>query len=186
MNDTLLSVTELDSLYTLSDSLINDYLSYQNIHQTSENLKAQQLILQFGAISTNNTYEQVMKDYFNIYLRLLSGELLTQTILNRLIQISELCIEEYGAYPIWANLLIPDCYRTIDLDTSNSCSQLPQPLKKSDGIRTTIHDEYLYNLYGQKVAKFNPTTDNLNQLNIRSGVYIYKSKDGLYKKIFKN
>lgn len=186
MNDTLLSVTELDSLYTLSDSLINDYLSFQNIHQTSENLKAQQLILQFGAMSTNNTYEQVMKDYFNIYLRLLSGELLTQTILNRLIQISELCIQEYGAYPIWANLLIPDCYRTIDLDNSNICDQLPQPIVKNNRIQNTLPDEYLYNLYGQKVGKYNPDTDNLNYMNIRSGVYIFKSKDGQYKKIFKN
>lgn len=186
MNDTLLNVAELDSLYTLSDSLINDYQSFQNINDTSEIQKAKQLVLLFGAMSTNNTYEQVMKDYFNIYLQLLSGELMTQTMLNRLIQISELCILEYGVYPIWANLLIPYCYRTIDQDTINSCSQLPQPLKKSNGIRTNIPDEYLYNLYGQKVAKFNPTTDNLNQLNIQSGIYIYKSKDGLYIKIFKN
>ncbi|NOT38622.1 MAG: T9SS type A sorting domain-containing protein [Saprospiraceae bacterium] len=191
MNLVDLNVETSDSILQYYSDIIDALVIQVKLNQNNVDVfvvgKINNLLNELSALSGDNNFETVMKDYFEIYFKLLRGDALTEEKLNELIEISELCHKDYGALPTWANLLIPPCYRTSTLESFKSncgAQQLVTGVNYTSQIRSEEGFDCLYDLTGRLInCRTNLNESNIRQMNIAKGIYLIKFKNGAVQKI---
>jgi len=185
--DSTLSSTTYDSLLCIIDSVSYYKDIRNNMHHENFVSNIIETIEALNEIQPDNNFERVIINYLNLFYSTFIDSNLTESQIDTLQNLSELCTDQFGKYPILANLLLAPCDRTVDLGEETSCYTEELILTKNkDLLHKSDLVSKVYDLYGRTVYSSHKSINisDFYYLPLPTGIYIIKHENSMVK-IFK-